>query len=62
MAVILSHAVPVGLLWVAVSLGLHDWMQDRLHERIDTTGNHPLENRQQRPEIARSPIISAPSR
>ncbi len=31
-AVILSHVIPVGLVWIAVELGIHDYIQNRTGE------------------------------
>lgn len=44
-AVVLSHVVPVGLVWVFFSLGIHDYVGDVLKKR-------DLERQQARPEPA----------
>lgn len=51
-AVVLSHAVPVGLAWAFVGLGLHDAVQDAWKSPGEASGHVPPGGRLERSEAA----------
>ncbi len=44
-AVILSHVIPVGLLWIAIDLGIHDYIQDKINEGAQGARGNPSQFR-----------------
>lgn len=59
-AVILSHAVPVGLVWILVSLGFHDLVQDVFRNAGERSGRDRHGMPGGRPGTQRAPVSSAP--
>ena len=59
-AVILSHVIPIGLLWICVSLGFHDLIQNAWKNRRQKFRHHPQQVQIERTEKKRPPIPAAP--
>lgn len=43
-AVVMSHLLPIVLVWLLLSLGVHDWLQDAMRERPAATARQPADN------------------
>ena len=61
-AVILSHLIPVGLLWVFVSLGLHDSIEDAWNDRAEKKKHRLGQVQIEQAEMKKLPTPPAPSR
>ncbi|UCD81494.1 MAG: hypothetical protein JSW26_08760 [Desulfobacterales bacterium] len=59
-AVILSHVIPLGLLWIFISLGFHDLIQDSWKNRTKKFKHHPQQVQIEQTEKKRPPIPAAP--
>jgi len=59
-AVILSHVIPIGLLWIFLSLGFHDLIQDAWKNRTKKFKPYPQQVQIEQTEKKRSPIPAAP--
>jgi len=61
-AVILSHVIPIVLLWIFISLGLHDLIQDACKNRTKEFKHTPQQVQIEQTEKKRSPIPATPLR
>ena len=61
-AVVMSHFILVGLLWVFIRLGFHDLIQDAWENRTKTPGLNPQQVQIDETEKKRSPIPATPMR
>ena len=59
-AVILSHAIPIGLLWIFISLGFHDLIQDAWKNWTKKFKRNPQQVQIEQTKKERPPILSAP--
>ena len=59
-AVILSHVIPIGLLWIFISLGFHDLIQDAWKNRTKKFKHGPQQVQIEQTEKKRSPIPATP--
>jgi hypothetical protein len=59
-AVILSHIIPVGLLWIFISLGFHDFIQDACKSRTQKLRHNPQQVQIDETEKKRPPIPATP--
>ena len=59
-AVILSHVLPIGLVWVLIELNIHDMIQNawqRSSNRRSVTGQQPAQDDpKQKPQIPQAPL------
>lgn len=58
--VILSHVIPIGLLWISISLGFHDLIQDAWKNRTKKFKHRPLPVQIEQGKKERIPIPPAP--
>ncbi|MBT8345813.1 MAG: hypothetical protein KJO26_14830 [Deltaproteobacteria bacterium] len=61
-AVILSHVIPIGLLWVFISLGFHDLIEDAWNNRATKLKYSSEKAEIEQAENKRLPIPPAPSK
>ena len=59
-AVILSHVIPIGLLWIFISVGFHDLIQDAWKNRTKKFKHSPQQVQIEQTEKKRSPIPATP--
>ena len=61
-AVVLSHLIPIGLLWIFISLGFHDLIEDKWDNRAQEPKHSPGRVQGEQTEKKRLPTPPAPSR
>lgn len=59
-AVVLSHVIPLGLVWIFISLGFHDLLQNAWKNRIKDFKHIPKQVEYEQSEKKRSPIPATP--
>ena len=59
-AVILSHVIPIGLLWIFINLGFHDLIQDAWKNRTKKLKHDPQQVQIEQTEKKRFPIPATP--
>ena len=59
LAVMLSHVIPVALVWISLSFGIYDFIQDNSNRRTSSEGDNLSENTSKNPKQS-PPIPQTP--